>query len=69
MLNNKPRNSKGELAWALGFIVGLIFLVVGWIMNLFNVAGIDFSELTGIDILYVVGVFIPFIGAITGWFF
>lgn len=44
-----------------------IFGVIGWVMNLFDIAN-TCCEITGMLVLRVIGVFIAPIGAVLGWF-
>lgn len=42
-------------------------LVAGWIMNIVKLAESDFSTITGLLVLRVIGVFLAPIGAVLGW--
>lgn len=52
-----------------GFIViGLwIAAIVGWVMNIITIAHANFSDLTGILILRIVGIFVAPLGAVLGY--
>jgi hypothetical protein len=56
----------------IALILWLTFLiggVIGWFMNIGAIIGADFSHLTGLLIMRVIGVFIAPIGSILGLFF
>lgn len=51
------------------FIVFLIWLVflVGWIWNIVKIAQADFTPLTGVLVLRIVGVFVAPLGGVMGY--
>lgn len=55
------------LAWLLYIVVGLA-AVVGWVMNIMDIVKSDFSSITGLLVLRVIGVFVPPLGAVLGYF-
>ena len=55
------------------FWVGLwtfvaIALVIGWFLNIIAIVHTASDVLTGMFIGRVIGVFVPFVGGILGWF-
>lgn len=64
------RGSETAGLLALVAIVAVALLgLVGWVLNIVALFGSDLGEITGMFVLRIVGVVIPFIGAILGWFF
>lgn len=53
----------GALVW-LAIVAALVY---GWIANIITIAHSNFSELTGILVLRVVGIFVAPIGVIMGY--
>lgn len=51
------------VAW-IGFVLALIY---GWVCNLIDIIGWT-GTVTGEFIVRVIGVFVPIIGAVMGWF-
>lgn len=51
----------------LAWIVLLIAGGIGWIMNIVDIAQADWSHITGMLILRVIGIFIPPLGAVLGY--
>lgn len=51
------------------FILVVIVLLVlaGWTMNLVKLIQCDFESPYKAEVIHTAGVFIPFVGAITGW--
>lgn len=54
---------------------GMLFLLavigamaIGWIMNIVTIAHSNFSDLTGMLILRVIGIFVAPLGSVLGWF-
>lgn len=68
----RSRRRGGLLSGADGAILvwgGLALLIgFGWGLNIVELAGTSFSPITGLAILRVIGVFIPPLGAILGYF-
>jgi hypothetical protein len=52
---------------AIYLIVGLAG-VVGWVMNIVDIANSDFDNITGMLVIRVIGVFVPPLGAVLGYF-
>jgi hypothetical protein len=54
-------------------LIGLIYLILivaglgGYISNIVEVAQADYTVWSGLEILRVIGIFIPFLGAILGF--
>lgn len=48
-------------------IVGLAG-VVGWVMNIVDIVNSDLSKITGMLVVRIIGVFIPPLGAVLGYF-
>lgn len=55
------------LPGAITILVLAVAGVIGWIMNIMAIAGSDFSNITGLLILRVVGIFIGPLGAVLGY--
>jgi hypothetical protein len=56
-------------AIALFYLMLVLSVGIGWVLNIVDLFSMSFSTLTGEVVLRVVGVFIPPLGAILGWFF
>lgn len=52
------------VVWALSVIA----IVIGWVMNIITLMGIINDPITGMFILRVVGIFIPPLGGVLGYF-
>lgn len=48
------------MMWAAGLI--------GWVMNIVDLFDQSFTPLTAVAVLRVVGIFVPPLGAVMGWF-
>jgi hypothetical protein len=46
----------------------VVFILIGWVMNIISLFHMSFDPLTGLAVLKVVGVFMVPVGGITGWF-
>lgn len=54
-----------------GFLTGITLVVlmfIGWIMNIVKVFDADVYISTGEMVVRVIGIIVPFIGAVIGWF-
>lgn len=68
--------SGGRIDSFIGGIFGAILLYgtivlligVGWVLNIIELAGMSFEPITGLAVLRVIGVFIPPLGAVLGYF-
>lgn len=49
------------------FLVG-IAAVIGWVLNIIDIANADFSHVTGMLIIRIIGIFVAPIGAVLGYF-
>lgn len=49
------------------FIIGLI-LCIGWIINIFKLTDLDFEPNYKAEVIRVVGIIVPPVGGIIGWF-
>lgn len=58
--------NAGLIAWLL-YLAIIIALVYGWVMNIVAIAGSNFSDLTGILILRIVGIFVAPLGTVMGY--
>lgn len=58
----------GTIIWALTVITFWIFAVAGWVMNIMAIASADFSNLTGLLILRIAGIFVAPLGSVLGLF-
>lgn len=62
--------SKDVDAGLFGAIAILVLAAagaIGWVMNIITVAGSDFTPITGLLVLRIVGIFIGPIGAVLGY--
>ena len=48
-----------------GFIIAVVY---GWVANIVQIFGLTMADSIGEIIVRVIGVFIPFVGAILGYF-
>jgi hypothetical protein len=55
------------LTGSLAIIALFIAAVIGWIMNIMTIAGSEFTPITGLLVLRVVGIFVAPLGAVLGW--
>lgn len=67
--------SGGGMGVFGGIIMGVAFwgaavlaIGVGWVLNIIALAGMSFDPITGLAVLRVIGVFIPPLGAVLGYF-
>lgn len=53
-----------------GLIVLVLILasITGWVLNIIDVAGSNFGEITGLLVLRVIGIFLAPLGAVLGLF-
>jgi hypothetical protein len=61
---------KSTQSAAIAFLLYLAILcaiVVGWVANIVTIANSNFSEITGILVLRVVGIFIAPLGVVLGY--
>lgn len=65
----KNRTSSLAGGWlTVGALIAIaIGIMYGWIMNIIIIANSNFSELTGLLILRVVGIFVAPLGVILGY--
>lgn len=59
---------KTGIAGALAIIGLAVALMTGWIMNIIAICGADFSHITGVLVLRVIGIFIAPLGGVMGLF-
>jgi hypothetical protein len=52
----------------MAYIALLIFGLIGWVMNIIAIVHTASDVVTGMFIARVIGVFVPFVGAVLGWF-
>jgi hypothetical protein len=50
------------------YLVLLALIGYGWIMNIVTISGSSFSDITGVLVLRVVGIFVAPLGAVLGYF-
>ena len=65
---NAEAKQTAALIWVLFWIVVIIAGVVGWVLNLIQLFGMWSQEITTELVIRIIGVPIPIIGAIAGWF-
>ena len=63
----KADSETGAILAYIVFLGVVIAAVAGWVMNIITIAHSNFSDLTGLLVLRVVGIFIAPLGAILGW--
>lgn len=54
------------------FVIWVAFwlaMVVGWVLNIIALAGSQFETLTVLLVFRIIGVFVPPVGAVLGYFF
>lgn len=53
------------------FVVGMIgaalAALAGYVMNIISLTQVDFTTIDGMEVCRLIGVFVPFVGAIAGW--
>lgn len=55
----------------IAFLIWLTIVVgvgIGWVMNIIAVIHADFSHITGLLVVRVIGIFVPPLGAVLGYF-
>lgn len=55
-----------DMGRLLYFII-LVFAILGWIFNVLKLIGSNLDPVTGLDVLRIIGVVFPVLGAIVGW--
>ena len=60
-------SDKNAIRFLIGYIVLIIAGIIGWIMNVVNLFGLNYETQTTEFIWSLVGVFVPIIGAVYGW--
>jgi len=66
---DKCGNDRGnEMKFLFVWIVVALIGVGGWIANIVKLIGMNFEPITGMAVGRVVGVFVPPLGAILGFF-
>lgn len=66
-MNTETAAGIGGLIMILLYIALIIALCYGWIMNIVAIAHSNFSDLTGLLILRVVGIFVAPLGTVLGY--
>ena len=63
-------NEKRIVQFAAGCVLLTIItaLLIGWVMNIIEIAATVDAELTGMFILRCIGMFVAPLGGILGWF-
>lgn len=56
-----------EMLVTFAVILGIVALI-GWVMNIMHVVHANFDHITGLLLVQVIGIFVPPIGAVAGWF-
>lgn len=69
-MSRNPENAIAAVVGGFGLVwlVIVVSMIVGWIMNIFDVFGVS-TPLNAEDALHIVGIFIVPLGAIMGIFF
>ena len=55
--------------YILFWLFALFVVGIGWVMNIIDLLGMSLDPLTPLAVLRVVGIFIPPLGAVLGYFF
>jgi hypothetical protein len=59
--------------WSSGVLIFWFILVIltawGWVLNIIDLVGMTEPLTSGEGILRIIGIFIPFLGALLGFFF
>jgi hypothetical protein len=61
------RTRSGDVMALLFYLALIIGIVYGWISNIVIIAGSNFSEITGLLVLRVVGIFVAPLGVVLGY--
>lgn len=61
------RTRRGDVIAFLFYLALIIGIVYGWIANIVIIAGSNFSEITGMLVLRVVGIFVAPLGVVLGY--
>lgn len=56
------------ISWILFVFAAMLAVIYGWILNILAIMHIETFVLNGITVLRIVGIFIPPIGALMGYF-
>lgn len=60
-------STVGGLLAILAYLAIIIALVYGWVMNIVTIAHSNFSDITGLLVLRVVGIFVAPLGTVLGY--
>lgn len=61
------KNQKGFTLAEVVFVLVFLIAAWGWTWNIIKVAGSDFSVLTGMLVLRVIGIFVAPLGVVMGF--
>lgn len=61
------KRQKGYTLFELMAVLFGLLAAAGWVANIVAIANSDFSVITGLLVLMIIGVFVFPIGVITGW--
>lgn len=50
------------------WVIVAVLIGVGWVLNIIELSNTSFDPITGLAILRVIGVFLPPLGAVLGYF-
>lgn len=66
-MNKQKGFTAVEMIWV---VYGSLFVagVIGWVLNIIDIVGSDFSAVDGILILRIIGVIVAPLGAVLGYF-
>lgn len=67
-LETKVKKQKGYTAIVVLYILIVLVGGVGWVMNIIDIVNSDFSKITGMLVLRIIGVFLAPLGAVLGYF-
>jgi hypothetical protein len=66
---------KAQKGFTISELLGVLFFVgialggaIGWVWNILKLMDMTFDPITGLAIVRIVGIFIPPLGAIAGYF-
>jgi hypothetical protein len=65
------KHQKGYTTLNIGILIYAALMiggVIGWVLNIVDIVHADFDNVTGMLVLRIIGVFVPPLGAVLGYF-
>ena len=59
---------KAAAAVLLTYAIIAVLAIIGWVMNIVAIFGLDFSHVSAEMVIRIIGIFVAPIGAVYGWF-